>query len=386
MPDDAGSLAGGNAADMVDASSLFRSFACEGLSLPNRIVMAPMTRFFAKDGIPSPAAAAYYRRRAEGGAGLIVTEATYIPHWAASYDSRAPDFHGDAAMAAWQGIASEVHAAGGKIIPQLWHVGLVEKADIEGLSEKGAEVSGVGPSGLMADGRRITEPMTEQDIAAVIDAFARAAKSAKAHGFDGIEIHAAHGYLIDQFFWEQTNRRGDDWGGDVAGRTRFAAEIIKACRTAVGPAFPIILRISQWKQQDFAARLACNPAELEDFLTPLVDAGTSLFHCSQRRFWQPEFHGSTLNLAGWTKKITNLPVITVGSVGLDTDFIDAMFNKKPSESMRIDQLTDRLEAGEFDLVAIGRSMLSNPDWANLVRDGRYAELRGYDMQSLTELH
>lgn len=136
----------------------------------------------------------------------------------------------------------------------------------------------------------------------MIAAFAQAADDAKRIGFDGIELHGAHGYLIDQFFWGKTNRRTDRYGGDLVDRTRFAVEIVKACRRAVGPDYPIALRFSQWKSSDYTAKLAETPDELARFLAPLANAGVDIFHCSTRRCWESEFIGSDLNLAGWTKK------------------------------------------------------------------------------------
>lgn len=140
---------------------------------------------------------------------------------------------------------------------------------------------------------------------------------------DGVELHGAHGYLLDQFLWAGTNRRTDAYGGDPVARTKFAAEIVAAVRETVSPDFPVIFRYSQWKQEAYDARLAQTPEELDAILTPLAAAGVDAFHASTRRYWLPEFEGSDLNLAGWTKKLTGRPTITVGSVGLDGDFIRA---------------------------------------------------------------
>ena len=228
--------------------------------------------------------------------------------------------------------------------------------------------------------------MSEADIADTIDAFAKAAGAAKEIGFDAVEIHGAHGYLIDQFFWEGANRRDDSWGGDFVSRTRFAAEIVKAIRARVGEAYPIILRFSQWKQQDFAARLAQTPDELARFLEPLAAAGTDIFHCSTRRFWEPEVEGSSLNLAGWTKKLTGKPTITVGSVGLKgADFVQTFRTRETSDVGELGELESRLERGEFDLVAVGRALLADAQWAAKVRDGRFAELAPFSASSLATL-
>ncbi len=222
--------------------------------------------------------------------------------------------------------------------------------------------------------------MTKQDIDDVIKAFADGAADAQRLGFDAVEIHGAHGYLIDQFFWEGTNQRDDEYGGSLEKRSRFAVEIIEAVRDAVGPDFPILLRWSQWKQQDYNARLVDNPGDLETFLAPLCDAGVDIFHCSTRRFWEPEFDDSSLNLAGWVKKITGKPTITVGSVGLTADFIpepgETTF--KEAEPASLDELNNRMAADEFDLVAVGRAMIANAEWANLVKAERSSELHAFE--------
>jgi 2,4-dienoyl-CoA reductase-like NADH-dependent reductase (Old Yellow Enzyme family) len=232
----------------------------------------------------------------------------------------------------------------------------------------------------------VTEPMTEAEIAAIVDAYAQAAADAKRLGFDGVEIHGAHGYLIDQFFWERTNKRTDRYGGDMVGRTRFAVEVIEACRRAVGPEFPIFLRISQWKSALYTAKLAETPEQLAQFLAPLVDAGVDVFHCSTRRFWEPEFEGSDLNFAGWTKKLTGKPAITVGSVGLDQEFMSLFKEGKGADNSSLDQLIERLDQNEFDLVAIGRALLVDPAWAAKIRDGRVDELVPFTADALKRLY
>lgn len=226
--------------------------------------------------------------------------------------------------------------------------------------------------------------MTAEDIADTVAAYARAARAAVELGFDAIELHGAHGYLIDQFFWEGTNKRDDRYGGGLVERTTFAREIIKAVRAEIPADLPLILRYSQWKQQDYNARLANTPEELETFLGVLSDAGVDIFHASTRRFWVPEFEGSDLNLAGWTKKLTGKPAITVGSVGLNSDFLGA-FMGEGSPAASIDGLIERLERDEFDLVAVGRALINDPQWAAKVRDGRFDELSDFDAEKLKEL-
>jgi 2,4-dienoyl-CoA reductase-like NADH-dependent reductase (Old Yellow Enzyme family) len=360
-------------------SLLFRPFTIKNLILSNRIVMAPMTRSKSPGGIPGPQVASYYRRRAEGGVGLIMTEGTYVPHSGAGFYPDVPRFYGEESLAGWKRVAEEVHLVGGRIFPQLWHVGLVPAPD--GTFLPGA----VGPSGFAKKGEKVTEPMTQQDIDNVIRAFGEAAASAQRLGFDGVEIHGAHGYLLDQFFWDVTNQRTDGYGGDLAARTRFAAEVIREVRRKVSPEFPVCLRFSQWKLQDYGVKLAQSPAELERFLAPLTAAGVDLFHCSQRRFWEPEFEGSSLNLAGWTKKLTGKPTITVGSITLNEEFTRTFGSPEAAAVTGIDELLDRLRREEFDLVAIGRSLIVNPSWAAMIQRGAIHELQPFQRDVLAQL-
>ncbi len=170
----------------------------------------------------------------------------------------------------------------------------------------------------------------------------------------------------------------------MAERTRFAVEIIRAVRHATGPEFPICLRISQWKLQDYTARLATTPAQMEAWLIPLVQAGVDILHCSQRRFWEPEFAGSDLNFAGWAKKLTGKVSITVGSVGLSGDFL-AAFKGEASTPSSLDELLRRLDRGDFDLVAVGRALLADAAWAHKISEGRSAELLGFSKEALATL-
>jgi 2,4-dienoyl-CoA reductase-like NADH-dependent reductase (Old Yellow Enzyme family) len=231
--------------------------------------------------------------------------------------------------------------------------------------------------------------MSEEDIADTVAAFGRAAADARRIGFDAVELHGAHGYLIDQFFWDGTNKRDDRYGGaSVKARARFAAEVVAAVRVAIGPDLPLILRVSQWKQQDYRARLAATPSAMTDWLAPLVEAGVDVLHCSQRRFWEPEFPeidgAAGLNFAGWAKKLTGAATISVGSVGLSGDMIGA-FKGERSEATDLDRLVARMERGEFDLVAVGRALLADPAWARKVHNADLAALKGFQSSDLAEL-
>ncbi|HKP80322.1 MAG TPA: NADH:flavin oxidoreductase [Phenylobacterium sp.] len=361
---------------------LFTPFTVKGLTLPNRIVMAPMTRSFSPGGVATEEVAAYYRRRAENQVGLIVTEGTGVDRPAALNDPNIPRFHGEAELAAWGRVAGEVHKAGGLIAPQLWHVGAV-RSQSKDWAPPGPYDS---PSGLSRPEKKFGEPMTDAEVADAIRAFADAAADARRLGFDAIELHGAHGYLIDQFFWDGTNVREDAYGSkDLPGRARFAADILRAVRKAVGADFPVIIRLSQWKQQDYGVRLAADPKALEAWLGALVEAGADVIHCSQRRFWEPEFEGSDLNFAGWAKKVTGVPTITVGSVGLSGDFI-AGFGGEQSEPASLDALERMLDRGDFDLVAVGRALLQDPEWVVKIREGRHGELSAFDRSVMAKLY
>ena len=376
------------AVQMTKASvdALFQPYEFGGVTLPNRVVMAPMTRSKSPGNVPGEDVAAYYRRRTEGGVGLIVTEGTPPPFKGAYGYPDVPAFFGEEALQGWKRVVEEVHEAGGYIIPQIWHVGSCrQKGAGPDPDEPCYSASAVvHPSLAEREGAHPPLEMTQSDIDEAVAAYGQAGASAKELGFDGIELHGAHSYLIDQFFWEATNRRTDKYGGDLPQRTRFAVEIIEAVRAAVGPDFPVVLRFSQWKQGDYRHKMAKDPDELAAFLTPLSEAGVDIFHASTRRFDDPEFEGSDLNLAGWTKKLTGKPSITVGSVGLDSDFLRTYAGKEAHQA-GLDALIRRLENEEFDLVAVGRALLSDPAWAAKVRSGHEEEIVQFAAEHLQVL-
>ena len=370
--------------------ALFQPGWIGSLELPNRIVMAPMTRAKSPEGVPSDAVAAYYRRRAEGGVGLIVSEGAFIPHWSALHERNAPRLYGEAALVGWKRVIDEVHAAGGRMFPQLWHVGQIRKPKVQGsdgvFDEDADFVHRIGPSGMFgANGaplEQLGKAASQKDIDEIIFAYGQAAWDAQRLGFDGIEVHGAHGYLIDQFLWPKTNLRDDDYGGDAARRSRFGADVIREIRTRVGPDFPLVLRISTWKSQDYTARLAQTPQEWEAIVAPLADAGLDGFHVSQRRFWETEFN-SEMNLAGWTKKITGKPTITVGSVTLNNSMAEMLAGHGSEYADNLTLLVAAIERGDFDFVAVGRALIANPDWPRRIRQG--AALQPYTLDMLNRL-
>jgi 2,4-dienoyl-CoA reductase-like NADH-dependent reductase (Old Yellow Enzyme family) len=377
-------------ADVSAFSGLFTPLKLRGVTLPNRIAMPAMGLEACHGGVPGPLVADHCARRIIGGTGLVMTEGVYIDHPSSGDNPVLGRFHGLDALDAWRRVAETVHAAGGLVMPELWHVGLIYKTSdlMEGEQVRyRPELSQVSPSGFIEPDKKVCDPMTQKQIDEVIAAYGVGATTAKALGFDGLEIHAGHGYLIDQFLWSALNKRTDQYGGSPRARGQFGAEVVAECRRQVGPEFPILFRISNWKLIDYSARLAQTPRELEQLLAPHVDAGVDLFDCSQRRFWEPMFENSPLNLAGWTKKVTGIPTMTVGSVGLDSDLMESFIAGRVANRnlASLDELAERFNRGEFDLVGVGRALIAEPDWANFVRNGDFDKLKPYSHSVLAHL-
>ena len=383
---------------------LLQPLTIRGVTLPNRLAMAPMTRSFCPNGIPRAANADYYWRRAEGGTGLIVTEAIGVDHPASVGDTGLgetdlPLFGAEGSVEAWRKVTDAVHAAGAKILPQAWHQGVMRLPG----SFRHPEVPNFAPSGRYGDKSKAADyyrdmaekldiPLpvpTDNEIVEVIESFGRAAEEAVAAGFDGFAFHGAHGYLIDAFLWEETNQRTDRWGGDRKRRTLFACELVRRVRRAIGEDRPIIFRFSQWKQQDFKAKLGHTPAELEEVLGPMADAGVDLFDASVRYFDTPAFEGSDLSLAGWAKKLTGKLSGAVGGIGFDKggydsyDPITGKAKEKTDGTNNLPRVLRRFEAGEFDIISIGRALLSDPDWSRKASAGEPFE--PFNMNALKSL-
>lgn len=344
-----------------------------------------MTREMAPRGVPTPAMADYYARRAQGGVGLIITEGI-SPAQEGSFGTSVPRLDSDEAIDGWSGVVAAVHAHEARIFAQLWHVGAFTPSLIGMSDSMSDEQVRLSPSGLAAADTPFGQAMTTADAEQTIDRFVAAAISAQRSGFDGIELHGAHGYLLDQFFWPTTNIRRDRLGGSPSGRVQFAVDLVRRIKAATASSFPVALRLSQWKQLDYHARIADNAADLEAIVGPLADAGVDLFHLSTRRFWEAEFPGDPRNLAAWVKALTGKPVITVGSVTLDVDFKakgGKTFARPALEHVRL--LEAGIDKGWFDLVAIGRALIANPDWVRLVEAGRADRLRPFDRHMLEQL-
>jgi 2,4-dienoyl-CoA reductase-like NADH-dependent reductase (Old Yellow Enzyme family) len=344
------------------------------LSLRNRLVMAPMTRRLAPDDrVPTPDIAAYYRRRAEGGVGLIVTEGTHIDDEHAPDSENVPGLFTDKQAEGWAAVTSAVHDASGAIACQLWHTGRLAMRPI-GPSPVPAEKRGGGF-------RATPRPMTTADMEQVAGRFAASASLAKYAGFDAVEIHGAHGYLLDSFLAPGANKRTDAFGGAFNQRMRFPLMVVHAVRDAVGDDYPVMYRFSQWSIDDYAAMTYPNPDTLGLWVNALKDAGVDVLHVSTRDCTAPGFRDADTTLAGWTRELSGLPTVAVGRVGSSSGMNegDHVPTSDPAPAAAL------IERGEADFVAVGRGLIANPDWPELVKRGRWEELRPYDRSMLATL-
>lgn len=354
--------------------SFFQPLQIGALSLPNRLAMAPMTRRQCPaPHVPTDAMAAYYARRAAGGVGLIITEGTHIDSLHAWDTDTVPRIETDAQVDGWRSVVDAVHAEGGRIAVQLWHTGR-HAADP------------IAPSAIpamRADGTHKATPraMESADLDQIRSAFARAAERAREAGFDAVEIHGAHGYILDSFLSPEANVRRDAYGGSFENRMRFPLEVVRAVRAAVGSNYPIIYRFSQWKVDDYTALNFPDPEILGMWVRALREAGADLLHVSTRDATEPAWDHSDTTLAGWTRELSGLPVIAVGRVSTSASMGEA----RSVETTDPAPAAALIKSGEADLIAIGRALIPNPDWPQKVRTAAWRDLVPYDAKQLEAL-
>ncbi len=366
----------------MDFEFLFEPFSLGKTRLPTRIVMPGMQRGRCEDGHLMPEMIDYYARRVRGGAGLIVGEGCCVEHWSASGNPNLPRIAPDT-IGTWARCADGVHEAGGAMLLQLSHPGAI-RTNAQFVLEN--DKPSLGASGLYTADKANGRAATRAELDEIRDTFAEAAMLAMQAGMDGVELHACHGFFLDEFLWADTNRREDEYGGaTIAERATYPATVLAAMRDAMGPDAILSIRISQWKEVDYHAQNVTSPEELGDLLAALQKAGASVLHPSCRRFYQPAFPGSDLSLAGWCRKLSDLPVITVGSVGLTTDVMNSLVGT-PGEGIEegenFAELRRRFDGGEFDLVAVGRSLIADPEWPEKVREGRFDAIRPFRKEDL----
>ncbi len=338
-----------------DVSSLFQPYRLGDLDLPNRVVMAPLTRNRAVEfEAPSDMAALYYRQRAS--AGLIISEATQISQQGQGY-AWTPGLFSEAQVEGWRKVTGALHGAGGRIFAQLWHVGRISHASLQ--PNGGAPVA---PSAIMAKSRTFIESgfvevsapraLALSEIAGVVEDYVKAASNAKRAGFDGIEIHAANGYLIDQFLRDGTNKREDAYGGSIENRTRFALEVVDAI-LKVWPAARVGIRIAPVSPANDISD--SNPAALFGHLVSQLN--------ERRLVYIHVVEGATQG----DRNIAPFDYMTLRKA-----FSGAyMANNGYTRELAVETLT----AGRADLIAFGRPFIANPDLVERLRRGApYNEL------------
>ena len=242
-----------------DFEQLFQPLTIGKTAIPSRIVMPGMQRGQSVDGHLLPEMIEYYARRARAGVGLIVGEGCCVDHWSSAWDGNFPRIAADT-VGTWAKCADAVHRAGAAMILQISHPGAI-RSDSQALP--GHDGPALSASGLYKAGKPNGRAATIAELAEIRDAFARAAALAMEAGMDGVEVHACHGFFLDEFLWAETNLRTDRYGGPgIAQRMTYPLEVVSAVRAAIGPDAILSVRISQWKEMDYAARIVENAKAL----------------------------------------------------------------------------------------------------------------------------
>lgn len=366
---------------VVDTNILFTPMRVNNTVVRNRFVVPAMQRGGVRNFSPTSEMTELMRQWGEGGTGIIICEGASPDHPACYWQ---PIFGAITRQNKenWREIAQAVSATGAVFLMQLWHVGALRRI-VEGLPHPYPDQPALSPSGLVQAGRTNGVAMTRQDLEDTKAAYLECALIAKEVGAKGVEVHCAHGYLLDLFLWHETNQRDDEYGGaTLAERARYPAEIVAEIREATGPDFIISVRFSQWKEVDYGAKIAQHPDELRPFLGLLEQAGADMFNISTRRFDQPAWPelDERRSLAAWVKGMTKLPVVAVGSVGLTTDLAQDVFDGRDPELMVEEDMVrvaQGIKDGDFDFIAIGRNHIANIDFVDRIRTGNLSGMRTF---------
>ncbi len=320
------------------------------LDLPNRLLVAPMTRISARpDGVPTEEMADYYTEFADGGFAAVITEGIYTDAAFSQGYLNQPGLVTEQHVAGWRTITDRVHAAGTRIIAQLMHAGALSQGNPH--RTETIAPSAVTPLGEMMPAYGGSGPFptpreaTDEELSEVVDGFAIAARHAVAAGFDGVEIHGANGYLLDQFITTYTNQRTDEYGGSTAARVRFVAEVVERVVAEVPNGFTVGVRISQTKVNDLVYRWPDGADDVVVITQALAKAGAAYLHvASEGRAW---FDTAVLadrsTVTGLARVVTGLPVIANGGMG------------DPDQAARV------LADDHADFLSIGHAALANPD-------------------------
>ena len=333
---------------------LFAPLRVGSLTLANRLAVAPMTRVSADaHGRATQRMTDYYRSFAEGGFGVIVTEGIHTDKAFSQGYLFQPGLTDAAQADAWRAVVSGVHQAGGRMIAQLMHAGALSQGNPH--RSRTAGPSAIRPTGAQMAFYRgsgaypVPVAMTEAEIAEAVEGFARAALFARDAGFDGIEVHGANGYLLDQFLTEGANLRQDRYGGDVAGRIRLTVEVVRAVRSAVGGEFVVGVRISQGKVNDFVHKWSGGEDDAAIIFGTLGRLPLDYLHTTEFEAWRPGFGETGASLAALARRYARLPVMANGSLHDGKRAVELVAN------------------GDADFVSLGRGALTHADWPARVR-------------------
>ncbi|KTB61499.1 NADH:flavin oxidoreductase [Pseudomonas viridiflava ICMP 13104] len=338
-------------------------FDIGSLKLKNRFALAPMTRVSATEqGSATSSMARYYERFAKGGFGLIITEGNYTDQNFSQGYRFQPGITDDEQALAWRATTDAVHRHGSAVIAQIMHAGALSQANR--FVNDAAGPSAIRPKGeqmafYYGEGRyRVPRAMSDKDIADVIQGFVRATQLAiGTAGFDGVEIHGANGYLLDQFLTDYTNQRTDQWGGDVAQRLRITLDVIAEVRKVAGRA-PVGVRISQGKVNDFQHKWAGGERDADIIFSALADAGVDYIHVTEHEAWQPAFAQGDASLVRLARRYAP-DVALIANGGLHDP-------EKAKQAHR----------DGADLIAVGKAALANPDLPRLLLEGE--AIRDFD--------
>lgn len=329
------------------------------LTLKNRIALSPMTRTSAtEDGLATEEMGRYYARFARGCYSLVITEGTYTDEAYSQGYYNQPGIANQAQTDAWRSVVDAVHKEDGRIFIQLMHAGALSQGNR--YSDETIGPSAVKPVGEQLEiygGQGKFPPpreMTREDIESVVRSFAEAAGRARDAGFDGVEVHGANGYVLDQFLTDYTNQRTDEYGGSTENRVRLHVEVLEAVRRKVGEDYPIGIRISQGKVNDFYHKWADSTEDARIIFERLAKAAPDFIHITEYDATRPAFDdGETLTELA--KRYVQVPVIANGQLG------------EPAKAEAL------IEKGQADMITLGKSALANPSWPKRVMEGEPIE-------------
>lgn len=328
---------------------LFSNININGLELKNRIGLAPMTRTSANaDGVPSEKMLSYYNKYAKGGFSLLISEGTYSDTTYSQGYLHQPGIVTPEHIKAWRAITDAVHQNGANMICQIMHAGALTQGNIyrsttkapSSILPKGEQLGFYGGEGKFST----PDEMSLEEIQEAKEGFINAAVNAKIAGFDGVEIHGANGYLLDQFLTDYTNHREDKYGGSIENRLRLLVEVCNEVRKKVSKDFPVGVRISQFKVNDYTHKWKGGEKDAEIIFNHLGKCGLDFIHITEPQVESPAFEENGPTLSYLAKKWSKLPIIGNGSI------------TKPEQAEKL--ITNK----EVDFITIGKAALANKDW------------------------